>query len=110
MTPGLRRRGQGEVPGGWKAPKPYLRVGGAARVTSGSQPWRGCLDDRFLGAAGAGLGALMAGSLGGCAVAAKGDLAPVAVEQVVVVGGGWGSVSAADSGRPIRRGRAARIG
>ncbi len=43
----------------------------------------------LLGAAGAGLGALVAGSLGGCVAAAKGDLAPRSGRRVVVVGGGW---------------------
>jgi sulfide dehydrogenase [flavocytochrome c] flavoprotein chain len=48
-----------------------------------------------LGAAGAGLGALVAGSLTGCAATMKGDLAPRSGRRVVVVGGGWGGATAA---------------
>jgi NADPH-dependent 2,4-dienoyl-CoA reductase/sulfur reductase-like enzyme len=49
----------------------------------------------ILRGAGAGVGALVAGSLGGCAAAAKGDLAPRSGRRVVVVGGGWGGATAA---------------
>jgi NADPH-dependent 2,4-dienoyl-CoA reductase/sulfur reductase-like enzyme len=49
----------------------------------------------FLGAAGAGLGALVTGSLAGCATAVKGDLAPRSGRRVVVIGGGWGGATAA---------------
>jgi NADPH-dependent 2,4-dienoyl-CoA reductase/sulfur reductase-like enzyme len=37
----------------------------------------------------------VAGSLGGCAAAVKGDLAPRSGRRVVVVGGGWGGATAA---------------
>ena len=49
----------------------------------------------LLGTAGAGLGALVAGSLDGCAASLKGDLAPKSSRRVVVVGGGWGGAMAA---------------
>ena len=47
---------------------------------------------RFLGTAGVGL---LAGSLGGCATAAKGDFAPKTGRRIVVIGGGWGGATAA---------------
>jgi sulfide dehydrogenase [flavocytochrome c] flavoprotein subunit len=46
----------------------------------------------FLETAGTGLAL---GLLGGCAAAAKGDIAPKAGRRVVVVGGGWGGATAA---------------
>jgi sulfide dehydrogenase [flavocytochrome c] flavoprotein subunit len=53
----------------------------------------------LLGGAVAGLGALGAGSLGGCAASVEGDLAPRSRRRVVVVGGGWGGATAAQPGR-----------
>ena len=68
--------------------------GAAAQVTSGAGHGAD-VSTIAPGRCGSGLGALMAGSLGGCAVAAKGDLAPRSGRRVVVVGGGWGGATAA---------------
>jgi hypothetical protein len=43
---------------------------------------------------GTGLGALVAGSLRGCAGAAKGNLPPRSGRRVVAIGGGWGGAAA----------------
>jgi sulfide dehydrogenase [flavocytochrome c] flavoprotein subunit len=48
-----------------------------------------------LGGVGLGLGALGAGTLGGCATPRAGDLAPKSGRRVVVIGGGWGGATAA---------------
>jgi cytochrome c553 len=53
----------------------------------------------FLGASGAGLGALVTGSFAGCAAAVKGDLVPRSGRRVVVIGGGWGGATAAARGK-----------